>query len=35
MIINFEFQENRWFDSEDLTLSKSFMRFDVDFKHFG
>ena len=34
MIINFEFQQNRWLGSEVLTLDKSFMRSDVDFKHF-
>ena len=37
MIINFEFQQNSWLDSEVLTsgTSKSFMNFDVDFKHVG
>ena len=35
MIINFEFQQNGWFDSEVLTsVSWSFMTFDLHFKHF-
>ena len=35
MIINFEFQQNRWLDSEVLTSGKFCMRFDADFKHFA
>ena len=35
MAINFDFQQNGWLDSEVLVSGKSFMVFDVHFKHIG
>ena len=35
MIITYEFQTNCWLDLKDLTLGKSFMTLDIDFKPFG
>ena len=35
MNINFAYQQNGWLDSEVLASGKSFMAFDVNFKHIG
>ena len=35
MIIIFKFRPNCWHDLDVLTSGKSFMTFDVDFKHCG